>query len=180
MGSGAEEHLGAAADGVVAPQQRVAAEIEAQAKASSAVSHADDRCTYGTAAMAMAVSMIMKGEDDVLGKVSQWLESRSPILAEAIAAVPDMKLSEVRTSGYVVHTVQAAFWALHHAKSYVDGIIKVSNLGEDTDTAGATAGILLGAKFGVEGIPQSWRSQLQNSKKLTTLASKVHDLAHGG
>ena len=152
------------------------ADRTAAAVQSSRVTHADDRCTYGTAALSMAVSLIMKGETDVVSKVAEWLKDKSPILADSIAAVPDLTLDDIRTSGYVVHTVQAAFWALHHATSYVDGIIKVSNLGEDTDTAGATAGILLGAKFGVEGIPQSWRSQLQNRGKLEKMADGIFDL----
>ena len=109
--------------------------------------------------------------------VTVFLGRLRPALSEAIKAVPDLTWEEVRTSGFVVHTVQAAFWALHHATSYPDGIIKITNLGEDTDTAGATAGILLGAKFGVDGIPKSWREQLQNVKKLSGLADQIHTLA---
>ena len=91
--------------------------------------------------------------------------------------VSGVTAEELRTSGYSVHTVQAAFWALHHAANYVDGIVTVSNLGEDTDTAGATAGILLGAKFGLEGIPKSWRDQLQNADGLREMATQIHALA---
>ncbi len=153
------------------------ADIDATARASSAVTHADPRCTYGTAAINLATSMIVKGEKDVLDKVAAYLADKSPVLSEAILATKDMTAEELRTSGYSVHTVQAAFWALHHATNYVDGIVTVSNLGEDTDTAGATAGILLGAKFGLEGIPKSWRDQLQNADGLEDLAVKIHALA---
>lgn len=153
------------------------ADIDATARASSAVTHADPRCTYGTAAINLATSMIINGEKDVLDKVATYLADKSPILSDAILAVKDMSAEDLRTSGYSVHTVQAAFWALHHATNYVDGIVTVSNLGEDTDTAGATAGILLGAKFGLQGIPQSWREQLQNADGLEDLAVKIHALA---
>ncbi|MBI2374867.1 MAG: ADP-ribosylglycohydrolase family protein [Deltaproteobacteria bacterium] len=152
-------------------------EIEAKATASSAPTHADPRCLYGTAAISMAVSLIMKGEPDVLSKVVKYLSDKSPETAKAIAAVPTMALEDLRTSGYVVDTVQAAFWALHHAQSYVDGIVAVTNLGEDTDTAGATAGILLGAKFGLDGIPSSWRKTLQNADGLEALADGLFALS---
>lgn len=156
---------------------RPVAEIDATARASSAITHADPRATYGAAAISYAVSLILAGESDVTGKVAAWLLDKSPELASAIAQVKDMKLSEVRTSGFSVHTVQAAFWALEHADSYPDGIVKVTNRGEDTDTAGATAGILLGAKFGLQGIPATWREKLQNRNKLEGLADKIYALA---
>ena len=158
------------------------ATIESTGMASSAVTHADPRCQYGTAAIGKAVSLLMQGKSgpEVVDAVTSWLSDRSPILAESLAATKTMNLAEVRTSGYVVHTVQAAFWALQHATSYVDGIIKVTNLGEDTDTAGATAGILLGARFGVKGIPESWQGKLQNRPLLEGLANDIHGLAKAG
>jgi ADP-ribosyl-[dinitrogen reductase] hydrolase len=152
-------------------------EIDATARASSAITHADPRATYGTAAISYALSLIIKGEKNPTDKVIDWLKDKNPVLAEAIEQAKTMPLEDVRTSGYVVHTVQAAFWTLEHATSYVDGILKIANLGEDTDTAGATAGILLGAKFGIEGIPQSWRKQLQGTEKLEGLADQIYGLA---
>lgn len=152
-------------------------EIDRTARASSAITHADPRATYGTAAISLATSLIIKGEDHVTDKVAKWLEDKNPVLADALKEVKHLELEELRTSGYSVHTVQAAFWALENAKSYVDGILKVSNLGEDTDTAGATAGILLGAKFGLEGIPKTWRAELQNREKLEGLAEQIYGLA---
>ncbi|MFO0727045.1 MAG: ADP-ribosylglycohydrolase family protein [Myxococcota bacterium] len=154
--------------------------IDEVARASSAVTHADPRATYGTAAINLATSMLIKGEDDVTDKVAAWLKDKNPVLAKALLDTKTMDLEDLRTSGYSVHTVQAAFWALNHAKDYVDGVLKVSNQGEDTDTAGATAGILLGAKFGLKGIPDSWREKLQNHAGLEHLAAQIHTLAKGG
>ena len=154
--------------------------IDEVARASSAVTHADPRATYGAAAINLATSLLIKGEDNVLDKVAAWLADKNPVLSQAILDTKEMELKELRTSGYAVHTVQAAFWALHHAKDYVDGVLKVSNQGEDTDTAGATAGILLGAKFGLNGIPQGWRDGLQNRAGLEKLAEQIHGLAKAG
>lgn len=152
-------------------------EIVKTAFESSQVTHGDPRCLYGTAALSLAVSMLVKGETNVLEKVTEWLKPRNPELAKALADVPKMSLHEVRASGFVVHTLQAAFWALHHAPSFPEGILALINLGEDTDTAGATAGILLGAKFGVRGIPEEWRKQIENKEKLLQMARDIHELA---
>ena len=138
------------------------------------------RQTYGAAAINLATSLLIKGEDNVLDKVAAWLADKNPVLSQAILDTKTMDLKDLRTSGYSVHTVQAAFWALHHAKDYVDGVLKVSNQGEDTDTAGATAGILLGAKFGLKGIPEGWRNGLQNHAGLEKLAEQIHGLAKTG
>jgi ADP-ribosyl-[dinitrogen reductase] hydrolase len=156
---------------------RDVAEIDAVARASSAVTHADPRATYGTTAINLATALLVRGETDVTDKVAAFVADKNPELAEAILAAKTLTLDEIRTSGYSVHTVQAAFWALEHAKTYVDGIVNITNLGEDTDTAGATAGILLGAKFGLEGIPPSWRQVLDKREHLEGIAVGLHALA---
>ena len=47
---------------------------------------------------------------------------------------------EIRGSGYVVHTLEAALWAFHHGDDYRDGCLRVVNLGDDADTTGAVFG----------------------------------------
>ncbi|MFO0723567.1 MAG: ADP-ribosylglycohydrolase family protein [Myxococcota bacterium] len=152
-------------------------ELTRVAVQSSELTHADTRCTWGTAAIAKGVSLVMKGETDVAKKVAAWLEDKSPTLAASLAKVPELPAEDVRTDGYVVSTVQAAFWALEHSKNFVDGIIFAANHGEDTDTAAATAGILLGAKYGLDGIPESWRSQVIGKDEIDALATEIHKLA---
>ncbi len=146
---------------------------------SSELTHADTRCTWGTAAIAKGVALIMNGEKDVTAKVAAWIGDRSPTVTAALKAVPTLSAEDVRTDGYVVSTVQAAFWALEHTNSFVDGIVFAANHGEDTDTAAATAGILLGAKYGLESVPESWRDKVIGGKEITGLADKILGLAKG-
>ena len=51
---------------------------------------------------------------------------------------------EVKSSGFVLHTLQAALWCLLTTKSYDQCVLKAVNLGEDTDTTAAVAGALAG------------------------------------
>jgi ADP-ribosyl-[dinitrogen reductase] hydrolase len=60
-------------------------------------------------------------------------------------------------SGHCVHSLRLAKYALSEAKSFEDGIDTVIRTGGDTDTNGAVAGALLGARFGEKGIPKDWR-----------------------
>lgn len=62
--------------------------------------------------------------------------------------------------GYTLVTLKAALVAYWRAPSFERGLREVIEAGGDTDTNGAAAGAVLGAKFGVEGIPRRWREQL--------------------
>lgn len=62
----------------------------------------------------------------------------------------------IKSSGYVVDTIEAAIWALLTTNSFKEAELKAVNLGGDTDTVGAVAGGLAGLYYGYENIPQDW------------------------
>jgi len=59
-------------------------------------------------------------------------------------------------SGYVVHTAIAVFQALFSTDSFESCLIDIVNRGGDADTTGAIVGMLAGACYGLEAIPQRW------------------------
>ena len=63
---------------------------------------------------------------------------------------------QIKSSGYVVYTLEAAVWSLITTDSYEQALLKAVNLGEDTDTVGAVAGGLAGLYYGYEDIPEDW------------------------
>jgi ADP-ribosylglycohydrolase len=67
---------------------------------------------------------------------------------------------EIRSSGYVVDTLEAAIWCLLNSDSYESCVLKAVNLGDDTDTVAAVAGGLAGLRYGVDAIPEKWLSQI--------------------
>lgn len=69
---------------------------------------------------------------------------------------------EIKSSGYVVDTLEAALWCLTTTNSYKDCVLKAVNLGEDTDTVSAVAGGLAGIKYGYDAIPKEWINVLAN------------------
>lgn len=71
-------------------------------------------------------------------------------------------------SGYVIDTLEAAFWCVLTSSSYREAVLKAVNLGEDTDTTACVAGGLAGYIYGLEGIPQNWLSVLRASDRLET------------
>ena len=68
----------------------------------------------------------------------------------------DVPEEKIRTSGYVIDSIEAAVWCLITTDSYKDCMLKAVNLGDDTDTVAAIAGGLAGLYYGYEEIPKDW------------------------
>ena len=77
-----------------------------------------------------------------------------------ISELAEFPESEIRSSGYVVDTFEAAIWSLVTTDNYRDAMLKAVNLGDDTDTIAAIAGGLAGLYYGYESIPEEWLSEL--------------------
>ena len=89
---------------------------------------------------------------------------------------PDFKTlaeGEIRSSGYVVDTLEAAVWCFLTTETYKDCVLKAVNLGEDTDTVGAVAGGLAGAFYGMEEIPTEWISKLARLKWIEAMVTNM-------
>lgn len=71
-----------------------------------------------------------------------------------IENVGDLKMDDIKSTGYVVDTLEAALWSVLNANSYKEAVLTAVNLGEDTDTIAAIAGGLAGIIFG--DIPEEW------------------------
>ena len=75
----------------------------------------------------------------------------------------------IRSSGYVVDTLEAAVWALVNSGSFQDVLLKAVNLGDDTDTVGAIAGGLAGLLYGYDAIPGDWLEAIQRREWIESL-----------
>lgn len=92
--------------------------------------------------------------------------SYSGIWVKEFSRIPKIyKLNrdEIRSTGYVVDTLEAALWCVYHTGSYRDCVLEAVNLGGDTDTIAAVAGGLAGIIYGCggeKGIPDEWIAQI--------------------
>lgn len=82
-----------------------------------------------------------------------YTEAFERILGGGLHLVPE---EGVRSSGYVIDSLEAALWCLLNSMTYKETILRAVNLGEDTDTIAAIAGGLAGILYGREGIPEDW------------------------
>lgn len=83
----------------------------------------------------------------------------------------------IKSSGYVVHTLEASIWCLLTTDQYASAVLKAVNLGDDTDTTGAVTGALAGLYYGMGSIPESWLRTLARSEDILRLALRyAHSL----
>lgn len=92
----------------------------------------------------------------------------------------ELSQDSIRSSGYVVDTLEAAIWCLLNTSSYSECVLKAVNLGDDTDTVGAIAGSLAGCLYGLDGIPNKWHVNLINIIELINLSHKFSDFMCDG
>lgn len=88
--------------------------------------------------------------------------------------------SEIRSSGYVIHTLEAAMWAVSETTSFSDAVLLAVNLGDDADTVGAVTGQIAGAAYGVSAIPEEWFNLLAWKDRLAEIAEQLHSASLEG
>jgi ADP-ribosyl-[dinitrogen reductase] hydrolase len=84
---------------------------------------------------------------------------------------------EIRGTGYVVQSLEAALWAFHQSESFRDGCLLAVNLDDDADTTGAVYGQLAGAFYGEQGIPETWRAKVAHRPVIEAFADQLFHLS---
>jgi ADP-ribosylglycohydrolase len=144
-------------------------ELSILAAESSLPTHASPQCLSGCRYFAVVLAGLINGldRDEVLSPdwpLLRQLEEIEPLHSEisnvAAGSFRQKQPPEIRGSGYVVRSLEAALWAFHDADNFEQAVLRAVNLGDDADTTGAVCGQLAGAYWGESGIPAKWRSTL--------------------
>jgi len=96
----------------------------------------------------------------------------------AAGSFKDRGPPDIKGTGYVVQSLEAALWAFYHGSSFEEGCLLAVNLGDDADTTGAIYSQLAGAFYGVDGIPAGWREQLAMHETILDFADRLYALAN--
>lgn len=115
-----------------------------------------------------ASSVISEAEQLRFHRILQ--RTREPYDAQALMACTE---AEISSSGYVLHTLEAALWCLLRHDTYAATVLAAVNLGDDTDTTGAVAGGLAGLTYGEAAIPAEWLQVLTRRADIEDLAARL-------
>lgn len=107
-----------------------------------------------------------------INKFHRLLEN--PINDYKIIPIHQFPEKEVYSSGYVLHTVEAAFWCVLNTDNFKDAVLKAVNLGSDTDTTAAVTGGLAGLLYGWESIPPDWMNVLARKEDIADLSGRLY------
>jgi ADP-ribosylglycohydrolase len=161
------------------------------------ITHTDPRAEHAALAVAWAAyrsstnvhdpqvvaDLLVREIGDPAGELSQRIRQAADSAevgqpTEAFAA--DLKLTR-GVSGYVVHCVPVVIQAwLRFPEDYASAIRSVIRCGGDTDTNAAIVGAIVGARVGVEGIPEAWRSGIAEwPRNLRWICRLGRELARG-
>lgn len=101
---------------------------------------------------------------------TEEIEKYNRILTKSIQEYTE---EETSSTGYVVHSLEAALWCILHENSFESTVLKAVNLGSDTDTTAAITGGLAGLIYGYESIPKKWIEQLARKEDILKLCDKL-------
>ncbi|WP_010280846.1 ADP-ribosylglycohydrolase family protein [Bacillus timonensis] len=126
----------------------------------SSLTHAHEWSTNACVLYVAIAKSLLNGEN--IREILQSINGAEPF--NRLPYIHKLLEEEIRSSGFVVETLEAALWCVATTSNYQDCVCKAVNLGNDTDTVAAIAGGLAGIIYGFENIPKKWIEELANKE----------------
>ncbi len=133
----------------------------------SALTHAHNRAKLACIIYTVLASELIQGKEKKVaynntiafvnayckGKYLDEFKYFDKVLSENII---ESNESLIKSTGYVVDTLEAVVWLFFNSDSYERSVLKAVNLGGDTDTIAAIVGGLSGIYYGIKNLPDRW------------------------
>jgi ADP-ribosyl-[dinitrogen reductase] hydrolase len=152
--------------------------MRVEARLQSSTTHAAAACLDACEAWAIILRAVILGADieEAIERVTS-LKYPSPIGPIIAGSWQEKSRSEISSSGYVVHSLEAALWCNSRGANFREIVLLAANLGDDADTVAAIAGQLAGARFGVDGIPDEWLKKIAWGERLIDTADRLLEIS---
>lgn len=142
----------------------------------SAVTHAHPKCVDSCLAYNEMAAALLEGADPKQALDAARALDLHPAVRQTLYICAERPVDSLRTSGYVIHSLGCAVWAIQQHPDFEEILVALVNRGGDADTIGAIAGGLLGIIVGPDGIPARWREPLQYGPRFTKAAERLTQL----
>lgn len=121
---------------------------------------------------------LQRGIDEGFAYYEQYSECADELMhydrIHHLEQFKNVQEEEIKSSGYVVATLEAALWSIIRTNSYADSVLVAVNLGDDTDTVAAVAGGLVGLYYGYETIPEEWLKCIKKREWIEALTQYMN------
>jgi ADP-ribosyl-[dinitrogen reductase] hydrolase len=140
------------------------------------------RTTHGAAACMDACRLLAgiliralagHAKEDVLFAAGSNFTGSANIVAIARGEYRNKAAGEIRGTGYVVKSLEAALWCFLGTETFEEAILRAANLGDDADTTAAVCGQVAGAYYRAPGIPERWLERLVMRQQIADLAHRL-------
>lgn len=148
----------------------------------SALTHAHLRSKIACGIYYFLVKAVLNKDGELIERLQQGVDNAFKYYGESteseldnynrlisLSEFKDTPENQIKSTGYVVYTLEAAIWCLVNSSSYEEVILKAVNLGDDTDTVAAITGGLAGLYYGYDNIPDKWKVKLQKRDWIDSL-----------
>jgi len=158
------------------PDQRKAIQFAAE---SSRTTHGTLECLEACRLLARILIQALAGQPKETVLFDSYERYSSSMIGSIASGDYRQKTSDaIRSSGYVVHTLEAALWCFLSTDNFESAILAAANLGGDADTTAAVCGQVAGAYYGVSGIPEHWLQRLAMRQEIVDLADRLRGQSH--
>ena len=143
---------------------------------SARTTHGARECVDACRLLARIICRAFEGrpKDQVALGDSGSFVGEEKIVAIARGDYREKSTEDIRGSGYVVESLEAAMWCFIRSESLEEAILAAANLGDEAGTTAAVCGQVAGAYYGVSGIPAGWLERLALRSEITRLADRLY------
>ena len=124
----------------------------------------------------LSCELFVEIADKLIRGVENWRMSDYGLSSGIFWRIPKIDhftRNGIKSTGYVIDTLEAALWCLETTKGYKSCVLAAVNLGGDTDTIAAIAGGLAGIRYGREAIPDAWLKQISRLDYILDVCAKA-------
>ncbi|MBQ0106038.1 MAG: ADP-ribosylglycohydrolase family protein [Armatimonadetes bacterium] len=144
------------------------------------ITHYDLRCRLSCIAHSIAMYAILH-DKDIFDTVWAYCGEKDNEFDDILYEARDCTIDEFTLSGYgqgyTYLSLKTALSAVFNYDNFEEPIIEIVNKGGDTDTNACIAGGLLGAKYGIDAVPERWQKDLLGYSDLYNIAEKLYELS---
>uniref|UniRef100_A0A1I8EYG9 ADP-ribosylhydrolase ARH3 n=1 Tax=Wuchereria bancrofti TaxID=6293 RepID=A0A1I8EYG9_WUCBA len=163
--------------------------IEEMVRADCSLTHCEEDAKQAVFSYVIAMRHLLIGKSnkeafEIALNATQSMRIRKHLLAAQEKPVPvnignQFVNGDEKAMGYIGVALQSAFYELLHGTSFTKSVIDAISRGGDTDTNAAIVGALIGARFGIDEIPEQWIKTVRETKprvNLTTIDYNVEEI----
>lgn len=148
---------------------------------SSITTHPNKTCQDACALLSLITNRALQGYKkeeifdinfDLLKKLS-FSDSKVIDIAINSKNILEKERNDISSSGYVIHSLEAAIWCFLKTDNFDDSVLRAANLGDDADTVASITGQISGAYYGLNSINPNWIDNLYHKDYIINLSEKL-------